>query len=79
MPIVPPAVLYYGPPNMKVNPSDIKVMQQEDDFQDQYGYEDYQEDAWAAEFLQQYQDILQAPANHQPSSNQQHTPPLRPG
>jgi hypothetical protein len=26
MPIVPPAVLYYGPPNMKVNPADIKVM-----------------------------------------------------
>jgi hypothetical protein len=31
MPEVPPAVLYYGPPNMKVNPLDIKVIQQEDD------------------------------------------------
>lgn len=31
MPDVPPAVLYYGPPNMKVNPADIKVIQQEDE------------------------------------------------
>ena len=31
MPDVPPAVLYYGPPNMKVNPSDIKVTQEGDD------------------------------------------------
>jgi hypothetical protein len=35
-------VLYYGPPNMKVNPADIKVVQNEEDLYPYY--EDCYED-----------------------------------
>jgi hypothetical protein len=44
MPDVPPAVLYYGPPNMKVNPADIKVIQQRE------------EDMYAAPYPNNYED-----------------------
>lgn len=67
MPIVPPAVLYYGPPNMKVNPADIKVVQNEEDLYPYY--EEVYEDQWAEQFIQQYQDIFQAqqPAKQAPN------------
>ena len=32
MPHVPASVLYYGPPNMKVNPSDIKVLREQEQY-----------------------------------------------
>ena len=41
MPIVPPAVLYYGPPNMKVNPADIKVISQAEDEMYAETYQNY--------------------------------------
>ena len=56
MPIVPPAVLYYGPPNMKVNPADIKVSQEED-YIEPYPYGCYN-DQWEQQFNELYQDIL---------------------
>lgn len=85
MPIVPPAVLYYGPPNMKVNPADIKVISQAEEEMYAETYQTYYDSFYEVmepEFVEQYPDTsMDAPYNpyvQQPSNHQTYYKPVDP-